>query len=243
VWEVATGKQRQVLSHRRTLGPVQGYDYFRFDVAWSPDGRRLATSLDSAENWSSPLQIWDAATGRRVRELGGRPEGAPEAPAWSPNRQRLAAVWDGITVWDPATGKTVRTLANDPWPGASNDWPPDTLAWSPHGTYLAARNFNDYYGSATDNVAPIRIWSVATGKPVYLLRQPGAYLEGPAWSPDGTRLACAASDGTLRLWEVSFLATGSLPRRARARGTSAQEYHPHGNLPNASHHAAIGASS
>ena len=205
VWDVATGRQRCVLPHRRTVGPLQGHEYYRFDVAWRPDGKRLATCLNSSENWSSRLQIWDAATGRRVRELGGLPEGGPEAPAWRPDGKRLAAVWGGITVWDPTAGRVVRILANEEWPGAPKDWSPGALAWSPDDTYLAARNFNDYYGYATDNVAPIRIWNVASGKPVCLLRQPGAFLEGPVWSPDGTRLACAASDGTLRIWDLRFL--------------------------------------
>jgi WD40 repeat protein len=212
VWEVAAGRQRSVLHHHRVVGPIQGHDYYRFGLAWRPDSRRLATCLSSAETWSSRLQIWDPTTGQRRRALGGLPEGAPEAPAWRPDGRQLAAVWQGITIWDPLRGQTVRTLGIDKWPGAPEDWSPEALAWSPDGRYLAARNSNDYYGYPDSNVAPIRLWNVATGERVCLLRQPGAFLEGLAWSPDGTRLACAASDGTLRLWDLRLL---SKPTRVR----------------------------
>src|SRR5260370_8603370 len=56
-------------------------------LAWSPDGRTLATS--SATHWTeSQIIIWDAATGGRRQTL--QQHSAPVIPAWSPDGKTLA---------------------------------------------------------------------------------------------------------------------------------------------------------
>src|SRR5438876_7663874 len=56
-------------------------------LAWSPDGRTLATN--SATHWTeSQIIIWDAATGGRRQTLPQH--SAPVIPAWSPDGTTLA---------------------------------------------------------------------------------------------------------------------------------------------------------
>ena len=79
-----------------------------YAVAFSPDGHLLASGLEDAGT-----QLWDAATGERLRTL--HPDatfwtemtGPVHAVAFSPDGRLLASAGDDGTVrlWDPATGQ------------------------------------------------------------------------------------------------------------------------------------------
>jgi WD40 repeat protein len=73
------------------------------DLAFSPDGRRLAGV--SREQ----VQLWDLSTGQAVLTLRGAPPRPSDNAfnprvAWSPDGRRLAATnWDvSVSVWDSA---------------------------------------------------------------------------------------------------------------------------------------------
>ena len=90
-------------------------------VAWSPDGTRLA-SADSL-NLQSPV-IWDAKTGQVIQTLSAKTGGLTPiwlGLAWSPNGELLAAVGglmhpdsgadEGmILTWDAQTGTQTKLL-------------------------------------------------------------------------------------------------------------------------------------
>ena len=69
-------------------------------VAFSPDGRRLASASDDGT-----VRLWDPATGAELAALTGH-TGQVTAVAFSPDGRRLASAgWDGtVRLWDPATG-------------------------------------------------------------------------------------------------------------------------------------------
>jgi WD40 repeat protein len=105
---------------------LRGHTDDVLSVAWSPDGKRLATgSVDKT------AKVWDAASGEQVLTLRGH-GGRVESVLWSPDGKRLAtASWDETArVWDAASGQQVVTLrGHHGWLWCA--------AWSPGGKRLA----------------------------------------------------------------------------------------------------------
>ena len=149
-----------------------------FGVAFSPDGRLLATAGDD-----ETARLWDPATGEHRRTLTGH-GGQVFGVAFSPDGRLLATVGsDGTArLWDPATGEHRRTLTGHTSQVAG--------AFSPDGRLLAT--------AGSDGT--VRLWDPATGKHRRTLTGHD-WGTGVAFSLDGRLLATAGSDGTVRLWD------------------------------------------
>src|SRR5215469_611270 len=76
VWDSMIGKE--LFSLRGHDGPVTR-------VAFSPDGRRLASG-----SWDEAVKIWDSATGRELLSLNAG-AGRVTSVEFSPDRQHLAS--------------------------------------------------------------------------------------------------------------------------------------------------------
>ena len=59
VWDAATGQETLTLKGHTSTGPLS--------VAFSPDGKRLASASDRTET----VKVWDAATGQEILTLKG----------------------------------------------------------------------------------------------------------------------------------------------------------------------------
>jgi WD40 repeat protein len=178
LWETATGKE--ILTLKGHKGPVYG-------VAFSPDGKRLATS--SAD---STIKLWDAVTGSELLTLKGH-TATVYAVAFSPDGKRLAACSGNffqnqpgqLKLWDAVSGKELITFKG-------HTLTVYHVAFSPDGRRIAS-------GSG-DNTA--KIWDIDTGQPVITLKGHADQVWNVAFSPDGQRVATASRDKTAKVWDI-----------------------------------------
>jgi len=113
--------------------------YFVNAVAWSPDGRKIASA--SAD---TNVQVWNVASGSNILTYRGH-SSKVNAVAWSPNGKRVASASDDRTVqiWDASTGETIFTYRGHTKEVSS-------VAWSPNGTRIASAGYD----------ATVHVWNV-----------------------------------------------------------------------------------
>ncbi|WP_255637292.1 WD40 repeat domain-containing protein [Hyalangium versicolor] len=82
-----------------------------FSLAWSPEGRQLASA-----GADGTVRVWDVESAREVRSFSGH-TGHALSVAWAPSGQWLvSAGHDGVCVWDSGTGALLGRLPNDATP-------------------------------------------------------------------------------------------------------------------------------
>jgi len=179
----------------RTL-PGHGRDNQIAQVAWSPNGKLLASCADDAA-----IILWDVKTREQTRTL--REHKRPVySVAWSPDGAVLASGSDDCTVrlWDPGTGRPRRTLEGHKESVIA-------LAWSPDGKLLASGGYD----------GTIQLWNMATGRKGSTLGEGSGGIYGLAWSPDGLTLAAACYNRDIQIWNVR---TGKLKELPGIEGSS-----------------------
>jgi WD40 repeat protein len=156
LWDIASGSERLTLRGDRAVT----------QVAFSPDGRRLAT-LGHA------LRVWDAAAGQELLTFQGAYGGTigfhsdGRLLAWSsrlPDSYRVT-VWDGRPLPKPFVMKKVGER-------------PTAIAFSTAGPLLVR-----------DGENRVRSWDLASGKELLSSEVPAGPFGPAARSPDGRRLA------------------------------------------------------
>ena len=160
-----------------------------FGLAITPDGKSVVTGFNKS---SSVALVWDAETGKRRFDLVGH-SARLQAVAVSPDGQVIATASDDGTVrfWDAETGRAGRIL--DGHKGGAL-----AVAFSPVSRKVATLGVD----GAT------RIWEASSGATVRTLagvrRYTGALLGNPlAFDQDGQRLAVAAADGSVQVWDLA----------------------------------------
>lgn len=147
-------------------------------IAWSPDGRLLASPSDD-----KTIRIWNVARGECMAVL--EHTGAVNGVAWSPDGGRLASGFNDrtIRIWDVAHGKCTAVLKG-------HEDSVFSVAWSPDGRRLAS-------GSGDDTIC---VWDEETWKKPILLKGHTFRVVSLAWSSDGRELASGSMDATSCLW-------------------------------------------
>jgi WD40 repeat protein len=155
-------------------------------VAFSPDGRRLASAVNNGTT-----NVWDAATGKKLLAVPGA-----SALAFDPEGKRLAVVDEeeshAVNIWDTTTGKDLLFNFQQLLTLSGHSDSIKGVAFSPDGKYLAT--------GSEDKTA--RIWETFGGRELLTLGHSDE-VTSVAFSPDGKRLATAAKDGNLRIWDAT----------------------------------------
>jgi eukaryotic-like serine/threonine-protein kinase len=183
----------QAIIPNRSLYTYRGHKGTVTSIAWSPDGKNIASSgtLDNS------VQVWDAYSGKLVllsysheKDLAifATTPHRVDALAWSPDSAQIAAALgnDTVGVWSIET--VDEKLIPSTTTGISN-----ALAWSPDGSMIAA---------VTGNIF-VQVCSATTGK--FLVTYPGNTLAvlTLAWSPDGKKIASGGADGSVQIWSAT----------------------------------------
>jgi len=172
VWDAASGK---LLKKYGSLNPGVNTDEWgnSFGIAWSPDGRSLATG-NNAQRWG--VFTLDLPNDR-VTRLDSKWEPAPVA--WLPDGSLLAAraTWGAIRIWRTSGWKPLRDFPDVHWMGG----------WSPDGGRFA------YSTKVALCIVDGLTYDSVTEFPF-----PGL----PAWSSDGKKLLIA-SDALLTVLDAA----------------------------------------
>jgi WD40 repeat protein/DNA-binding SARP family transcriptional activator len=121
VLEVASGE---------ILSTMPGHAGWVWDLAFSPDGKRLAT----VDFWGVG-RIWDVSTGEPLVELTGPPSGFSVTYCSTGTRLATGSGEGSITLWDAESGLPLLSLGSQPDPVGG-------IACSPEGNYLATAGFD-----------------------------------------------------------------------------------------------------
>ena len=153
-------------------------------VAFSPDGKSLATGGNLLKLWN--LKLWNAVTCHEPTTLKGHHD-VITSVAFSPDGSKLATGSRDRTVklWDVTAGHELTTLK-----GHTDEV--DSVAFSPDGRRLAT-------GSRDRTV---RLWDAASGQETLSLKGHSSYVNSVAFSPDGKRLA-TGDDHIVKLWDAA----------------------------------------
>ena len=182
------------------------------EVAYSPDGGRLAVVAGSIGIW-----IYDASTLNPVKLLTGHTDGV-NSVSFSPDGNTIATGSDDtIRLWDVNTGRNIRTLT-----GHTSGV--NSVSFSPDGNTIASGNWDD----------TVRLWDVNTGRNIRTLTGHTNGVNSVSFSPDGNTIATGSDDHTVRLWDVNTgrnikTFTGYTDTASFSHGVNSVSFSPDGN--------------
>jgi WD40 repeat protein len=162
-------------------------------VAYSPDGRWLASAGVDERESGGAVRLWDAETGREIRTFA-KPTASAFGVDFSPDSRWLASGWgDGmVRIWDTRDrASKAREL-----PGHSGMV--RRVMFLPNGRLASAGG--SWLGS---ELGEVKIWDLPTQQVLLDLRGHTMLVTDLASSPDGRRLATGSLDRTIKLWDTT----------------------------------------
>ncbi|HEY7423662.1 MAG TPA: WD40 repeat domain-containing protein [Gemmataceae bacterium] len=223
-WDLASGK---------VLGELKGEDSSGGALAFSPDGKLLASARQD-----DGVLLWDVPGRRQLRRLPPAKLTESNYALTFSSDGKLLAAHDGgeIRLWNTATGKKLWTIRH-------NGHSASALIFSPDGKIIASSK--DYGVACLWEVATgkevrklgrrvdlhclafspdgallavgeenIRLYRVATGEELRPAGEGALDIDKVAFTPDGRLLVTSETDGLIRLWDAD---TGVLVRRFKGR--------------------------
>jgi len=195
---------------------------FTYDVAFSPDGKRVLYAISRGLGFGSEVWLMDR-NGRNREQIIHAPAHVIAYPRWSPTGDAIAYIrmpdsnipfTVGELVLADGNGHNERVIAPA---DAGHGYPP---VWSPDGRRVAFVVRENPEEGAADIAAPylesnISLADKTSGSVRAVTRFEGALTETPTWSPDGAWLAFSTNaGGGPDIW-LAEVATGEVRQVAR----------------------------
>lgn len=166
---------------------IAAHDGTVWDLAYSPDGKRIASCGGLAPVREASAKIWDAETDQ-LRCTFQIPDKKYQVSSvnWTSDGKRVATASHDrtIRIWDAETGKELKTLEGHHSAVRS-------VAFSPDDKRIASASYD----------GTLRIWDAEEGKTLLTLKWHRHQVTSVAWSHDGKRLASASEDRTVHVWD------------------------------------------
>jgi WD40 repeat protein len=184
-----------LLTYRGYSKSASAYCYWDA-VAWSPDGRRIASCSED-----ETVQVWDVVTGGLILAH----HGYSSIVEWSPDGSRIASAGSDKTVqvWNAMTGGTLLTYPYNRRYMVGVQ----AIVWSPDGSRIASCYSDqkvqvwdaaigsillDYYYASDKDTSWFDDWDCDTPYPLYDI----------SWSPDGSHIASIGEVG-IEVWDTT----------------------------------------
>ncbi len=203
----------QAVSYSRALLQIAPHQSALTSLAWSPDGKRVASSGSSDNN----VHIWDSATGKTIlvidmpKGITGNKLDMALNVQWTLDGKRLLVLTGDrytlgsqdydLLLWDASSGELISSLeiANQAEPESGEM--SNTFTNYPTGAAAEiAPNSGRLATLGGDNTA--LIWDAAWQQPTLVLSGHKKGVSSVDWSPDDAQLATASLDGTAMIWDA-----------------------------------------
>ncbi|MDT7780869.1 MAG: hypothetical protein QOC99_3381 [Acidobacteriota bacterium] len=184
LWSVRTGQE---------IRSFPGHEMFVTSVAFSPDGRKVATG-------SSSVRVWDVVTGKQLLRFATHTTAglgySVRRVTFSPDGKWIATVINfnvtgtipvgNVCLWEASTGRMVRCFEG-------HTEVPRDAAFSPDGRSLVT--------GSEDGTAIL--WDVNTGAALKVFQGHTAPVTTVAFAKTGTFVVTGSHDQTARAWDVA----------------------------------------
>jgi WD40 repeat protein len=167
-------------------------------LAWSPDGKKLASGGNDGA-----IHLWESDIGVPVWTYRGHTYSI-NALDWSPDGKQIASgdINGEVQVWEPARGILIRFRRNvslfsgNPLKGFKESI--EALCWSPSATHIASGGLDK----------KVEIWNASTCETVLAYHEHQGFLHNGTvyaldWSPDGKLIASGSADFAVHVWDAA----------------------------------------
>ncbi len=170
-------------------------------LAFSPDGKTLASGHGSSSNAPAKIRLWDVKTGEKKTTLEGH-RGKIGTLTFSPDGKTLASGASDKTarLWNVETGEPIQTFTTtttmNGLPGGRPAWRIESVAFADGGKNL----------TTIDHFGGVVVWNPDTGAPartpIQMSRRQLPDFIAAAFSPNGQLIAVNEAMGKVLLMDA-----------------------------------------